>query len=38
MIAQAGLEAFRVGERTPLEECTCTQRFRTDDVDIKWRE
>ena len=38
MIAQAGLEAYRVGERTPLEECTCTQRFRTDDVFIKWRE
>ena len=38
MIAHAGLLAFRTGFRTPLEESICTQRFRTDDVWIKWRD
>ena len=37
MIAHAGLLAFRQGFRTPLEESTCTQRFRTDEVLIEWR-
>lgn len=37
MIAQAGLLAYETGFRTPLEESTCTQRFRTDEVFIKWR-
>jgi N6-L-threonylcarbamoyladenine synthase len=38
MIAHAGLLAYETGFRTPLEESTCTQRFRTDEVHIKWRE
>ena len=38
MIAHAGLLAYRTGFSTPLEESTCTQRFRTDEVFIKWRE
>lgn len=38
MIAQAGLLAYKTGFRTPLEESTCTQRFRTDDVLVKWRD
>jgi N6-L-threonylcarbamoyladenine synthase len=38
MIAQAGLLAYRTGFRTELEESTCTQRFRTDDVFVQWRD
>ncbi|KAH8652338.1 O-sialoglycoprotein endopeptidase-like protein [Xylariales sp. PMI_506] len=38
MIALAGLLAYETGFRTPLEESTCTQRFRTDEVWIKWRD
>lgn len=38
MIAQAGLLAYKTGFRTPLEESTCTQRFRTDEVYVKWRD
>lgn len=38
MIAQAGLLAYETGFRTPLEETTCTQRFRTDDVFVEWRD
>lgn len=37
MIAHAGLLAYRTGFRTCLKESTCTQRFRTDEVQIKWR-
>jgi N6-L-threonylcarbamoyladenine synthase len=37
MIAHAGLLAYETGFRTPLEESTCTQRFRTDEVLVKWR-
>ena len=37
MIAHAGLLAWRMGFRTPLEESTFTQRFRTDEVLINWR-
>ncbi len=40
MIAQAGMCQFRCvgpGSRTPMAEATCTQRFRTDEVLIKWR-
>ncbi|KAG8884738.1 putative tRNA threonylcarbamoyladenosine biosynthesis protein kae1 [Tulasnella sp. 332] len=37
MIAQAGLLAFRMGQRTAMEETTCTQRFRTDEVHVAWR-
>jgi len=38
MIAQAGWEMLRVGETTPWEETAITQRFRTDDVLVKWRD
>jgi N6-L-threonylcarbamoyladenine synthase len=38
MIAYTGLLAFSHGLSTPLEESTCTQRFRTDDVQAIWRE
>lgn len=38
MIAQAGLLAFKTGFTTPLEKSQCTQRFRTDDVFVAWRE
>lgn len=38
MIAQAGMLAYQTGFRTPLKESTCTQRFRTDDVLVKWRD
>ncbi|EHY54522.1 putative tRNA threonylcarbamoyladenosine biosynthesis protein kae1 [Exophiala dermatitidis] len=38
MIAHAGLLAYKTGFSTPLEESTCTQRFRTDDVHVAWRE
>ena len=38
MIAWPGLLALRAGLSTPLEESTCTQRYRTDDVHIAWRD
>lgn len=38
MIAQAGLLAYETGFRTPLDQSTCTQRFRTDEVHVKWRD
>lgn len=38
MIAQAGLLAYRVGQSTPVEDSVCTQRFRTDDVLVSWRD
>ncbi|BGO98534.1 tRNA N6-adenosine threonylcarbamoyltransferase [Rhodotorula toruloides] len=37
MIAHAGLLSYRMGYETPLEETSCTQRFRTDEVLINWR-
>jgi len=37
MIAQAGLLSFRMGQQTALEQSTCTQRFRTDEVHVVWR-
>ena len=37
MIAQAGVCAFAMGERTEMEDSWCTQRFRTDMVDVVWR-
>lgn len=37
MIAQAGLFEFQMNILTPMREATCTQRFRTDAVDIVWR-
>lgn len=38
MIAYTGALAFACGERTPLEDTRCTQRFRTDEVHAVWRE
>ncbi|KAJ4145772.1 hypothetical protein LMH87_004608 [Akanthomyces muscarius] len=38
MIAHAGLLAYRTGCTTPLAESQCTQRFRTDEVFVKWRD
>ncbi|WYZ38968.1 hypothetical protein EsH8_III_000882 [Colletotrichum jinshuiense] len=38
MIAHAGLLAYETGFRTSLEDSSCTQRFRTDEVHIKWRD
>ena len=38
MIAHAGLLAYETGFRTRLEDSTCTQRFRTDEVLVKWRD
>jgi len=38
MIAHAGLEAYKTGFTTLLEESTCTQRFRTDEVFVRWRD
>lgn len=37
MIAQAGILALQHGYTTPLEDATCTQRFRTDQVKTIWR-
>jgi len=37
MIAQAGLLGYRMGQRTPLEDTQCTQRYRTDEVHVAWR-
>lgn len=37
MIAQAGWEMFKTGQTTKFEETTCTQRFRTDEVEVTWR-
>ena len=37
MIAHAGLLAYKTGQTTGLEDTTCTQRFRTDEVVVKWR-
>ncbi|WEW61955.1 putative tRNA threonylcarbamoyladenosine biosynthesis protein kae1 [Emydomyces testavorans] len=38
MIAQAGILAYKTGFRTELEDSTCTQRFRTDEVFVQWRD
>ena len=37
MIAHAGLLAYGEGFETRIEDSTCTQRFRTDDVWVQWR-
>ena len=37
MIAHAGLEMFKSGTVTPLEKSTVTQRYRTDQVYVSWR-
>jgi len=38
MIAHTGLLAHLIGQDTPLEECDVLQRFRTDEVEIAWRD
>ena len=38
MIAQAGYEMFKVGMISKLSETSVTQRYRTDEVEIKWRD
>ncbi|KAI1920964.1 putative tRNA threonylcarbamoyladenosine biosynthesis protein kae1 [Ophidiomyces ophidiicola] len=38
MIAQAGILAYGTGFRTNLKDSTCTQRFRTDEVLVQWRD
>ena len=38
MIAQAGAEMFAAGVETPWEETSVTQRYRTDEVHVKWRD
>lgn len=37
MVAQAGLFAYQMNCTTPLEEASCTQRYRTDAMEIVWR-
>ncbi len=32
-----GMLAFNSGQITPLEDTWCTQRFRTDEVHVSWR-
>ncbi|KAK2702591.1 probable tRNA N6-adenosine threonylcarbamoyltransferase isoform X1 [Artemia franciscana] len=38
MIAWAGIEMYNAGITTPLEQTTCTQRYRTDEVEVLWRD
>lgn len=38
MIAQAGLEMFKSGTKMKWEDCFITQRYRTDEVEITWRD
>lgn len=38
MIAWPGLLAFKQGQATRLQDTTCTQRFRTDEVEVTWRD
>lgn len=38
MIAWPGMLAFKQGRTTLLKETTCTQRFRTDEVLVTWRD
>eukprot|EP01026_Neomeris_dumetosa_P048182 TRINITY_DN41617_c0_g2_i1.p2 TRINITY_DN41617_c0_g2~~TRINITY_DN41617_c0_g2_i1.p2 ORF type:complete len:339 (-),score=49.55 TRINITY_DN41617_c0_g2_i1:375-1391(-) len=38
MIAWPGILAYNSGQLTPFEETFCTQRYRTDDVYVAWRE
>lgn len=38
MIAHAGLEMYTHGWKTQWEETTCTQRYRTDEVEVIWRD
>lgn len=38
MIAQAGWHMHRSGVQVPVEACRFTQRYRTDQVDVVWRD
>lgn len=38
MIAHAGLLAYRMGQTNELNDTVCTQRFRTDEVFVEWRD
>lgn len=38
MIAHAGLLAYRMGQTNKLADTVCTQRFRTDEVFVEWRD
>ncbi|KAL7977630.1 hypothetical protein Chor_009579 [Crotalus horridus] len=38
MIAQAGWEMFQSGQVTALEDSWITQRYRTDEVEVTWRD
>jgi len=38
MIAYTGLLMFKTGTITPIVDATCTQRYRTDEVEVNWRE
>lgn len=38
MIAHAGWEMYKSGQRMKWEECFCTQRYRTDEVETTWRD
>uniref|UniRef100_A0A8C9QS49 N(6)-L-threonylcarbamoyladenine synthase n=1 Tax=Scleropages formosus TaxID=113540 RepID=A0A8C9QS49_SCLFO len=38
MIAQAGWEMFRAGQLTDLADSWITQRYRTDEVEVTWRD
>lgn len=38
MIAQAGLEMFSSGCVSRMEDTWCTQRYRTDEVEVTWRD
>ncbi|KAL8953243.1 MAG: hypothetical protein Q9222_000896 [Ikaeria aurantiellina] len=38
MIAHAGLLAYRTGSSTSLKDSMCTQRYRTDEVLVRWRD
>ncbi|KAG7277651.1 hypothetical protein CRUP_025336 [Coryphaenoides rupestris] len=38
MIAQAGWEMFRSGQVTTLQDSWITQRYRTDEVEVTWRD
>ncbi|XP_065838409.1 probable tRNA N6-adenosine threonylcarbamoyltransferase [Oscarella lobularis] len=38
MIAQAGWEMFCSGQTTDMTDSWCTQRFRTDEVEVTWRD
>eukprot|EP01111_Echinosteliopsis_oligospora_P014633 TRINITY_DN5548_c0_g1_i1.p1 TRINITY_DN5548_c0_g1~~TRINITY_DN5548_c0_g1_i1.p1 ORF type:complete len:336 (-),score=86.50 TRINITY_DN5548_c0_g1_i1:14-1021(-) len=38
MIAWTGLIMYKHGHRTPISDTWCTQRYRTDEVEVTWRD